>query len=119
LALEQWRQQGRWPESFDRFWAHLRERRGKAEGTRAMIEVLLLGREHGYDRLREAVEQALEVGGSDVGLIRYLLKMEKLDKRVAGAALEVGWLKRYERPQPSLCDYDRLLAGGAAVEVLQ
>lgn len=118
MALEQWRQQGRWPESFDRFWANLRERRGKAEGTRAMIEVLLLGREHGYDRLRQAVEQALAVGGSDVALIRYLLKMERLEKRVAAEALDVGWLDRYERPQPSLCDYDRLL-GSRAVEVVQ
>jgi transposase len=119
LALEQCRQQGRWPESFDRFWAHLRERRGKAEGTRAMIEVLLLGREHGYDRLRRAIEQALEVGGSDVALIRYLLKVERLGKGVAGAPLEVGWLDRYERPQPDLRDYDHLLVRGAGVEVIQ
>lgn len=116
--LDQWRAQGRWPESFDRFWARLQQRRGKSDGTRAMVEVLLLGREHGYDRLRRAVEQALAVGGSDVSLIRYLLKMEILEKRVAGEALEVGWLSCYERPQPSLHDYDRLLASGSR-EVIQ
>lgn len=111
--LEQWRAQGRWPESFDQFWAHLQQRRGKTDGTRAMIEVLLLGREHGYDRLRQAVEQALAAGGSDVGLIRYLLTVEGLEKRLTGEALEVGWLSRYERPLPNLQDYDQLLKGAA------
>jgi hypothetical protein len=42
-ALEQWRAQGRWPASFDRFWEALKQRRGKQDGTRAMIDVLLLG----------------------------------------------------------------------------
>jgi len=37
-ALEQWRAQGRWPTSFDRFWEMLKQRRGKQSGTRAMIE---------------------------------------------------------------------------------
>ena len=43
--LEQWRAQGRWPASFDRFWEALKQRRGKQPGTRAMIDVLLLGRQ--------------------------------------------------------------------------
>src|SRR6185503_19815116 len=92
--LQQWRAQGRWPETFDRFWAHLQQRRGKTEGTRSMIEVLLLGREHGYDQLRDAVNQALAIGGSDVAIIRYLLKVGGLEKRPASEVLEVGWLSR-------------------------
>ena len=32
--LEQWRAQGRWPASFDRFWEALKQRRGKQDGTR-------------------------------------------------------------------------------------
>ena len=116
--LEQWRAQGRWPASFDLFWERLRERHGRQEGTRAMIEVLQLGRDHGYERLREVVEQALESGGSDVGMIRYLLQPRPLAGTTATAALELGWLSRYERPQPSLVDYDRLLLSASA-EVLQ
>jgi transposase len=118
LALEQWRAQGRWPESFDRFWENLKQRRGKQDGTRAMIEVLQLGREHGYDRMRQAIEQALKVGGSDVGVIRFLLERERLEKRVPADAIEVGWLQRYERPQPNLLDYDQLL-GTSVTEVIQ
>jgi hypothetical protein len=68
--------------------------------------------------IRQAVEQALAAGGSDVGLIRYLLKAPELEHRVAGEALDVGWLRRYERPQPNLHDYDQLLAHGLT-EVIQ
>ena len=50
-ALEQWRWQGRWPESFDRYWAALMLRRGRQEGTREMVELVLLGRDHGYRKL--------------------------------------------------------------------
>ncbi len=118
MPLEQWRAQGRWPASFDGFWERLRQRRGRQDGTRAMIEVLLLGRQYGYEPMRRAVEQALALGGSDVAVIRYLLEIERGEQRVAAAALEVGWLNQYERPQPHLQDYDRLLTAGAG-EVIQ
>lgn len=116
--LEQWRAQGRWPESFDCFWKKLQQRRGRQDGTRAMIDVLLLGRQHGYEALRRAVEQAIAMGGSDVAVIRYLLEMAQIGRRAPAAALEVNWLRQYERPQPSLRDYDRLLSahGGEAIQ---
>jgi hypothetical protein len=57
-ALEQCRAQGGWPANYDRLWALLKERNGKQAGTRMMIDVLLLGREHGAGRLRRAVEEA-------------------------------------------------------------
>jgi hypothetical protein len=117
MPLEQWRAQGRWPESFDCFWGNLQQRRGRQDGTRAMIEVLLLGREHGYEALRRAIEQALSLGGSDVAVIRYLLAGEQMEQRVPAAALEVGWLERYERPLPNLQNYDRLLAGSAGESI--
>jgi transposase len=114
--LEQWRAQGRWSQSLDRFWADLQQRRGCQDGTRAMIEVLLLGRQHGYERMRRAVEQALGMGASDVAIIRYLLEADGMEARLPAAVLEVGWLSRYERPQPSLGHYDQLLT---TAEVLQ
>jgi hypothetical protein len=46
-ALEQCRSKGRWPASHDGFWARVSEREGQQAGTRAMIEVLVLGRTHG------------------------------------------------------------------------
>ena len=63
-ALEQCRAQGRWPASYDHFWARVSEREGRQTGTRAMIEVLLLSRTYGAVRVRQAVEEALLMGTS-------------------------------------------------------
>src|SRR6184192_1046883 len=71
--LEQWRAQGRWPASFDRFWEALKQRRGQQPGTRAMIEVLLLGRQYGYPPLQEALEKALDLSCFDAQAVRLLL----------------------------------------------
>ena len=119
MPLEQWRTQGRWPESFDRFWENLQQRRGRQDGTRAMIDVLLLGRQHGYEPVRRAVEQALSLGGSDVAIIRYLLELERSEQHAPAMALQVGWLDQYERPLPNLQDYDRLLTATGGAERIQ
>lgn len=118
-ALAQCRAQGRWPDSYDRFWDTLRRRQGKQEGTRAMIEVLLLAREHGQAQVRLAVDQALEFGCSDVGAVRYLLSIAGKDQPPLAAPAQIGALNRFDRPQPSLDDYDRLLPNWVATEVIQ
>jgi hypothetical protein len=50
-----------------------------------------------------------------VALIRYLLERERTEPRAPAVALEIGWLEQYERPLPSLQNYDALLsvAGGS------
>src|SRR5436309_5983831 len=95
-ALEQCRAQGRWPASYDRFWEILRQRQGKQAGTRAMIEVLLLAREHGPAPVRHAVEEALELGCSDVAAVRYLLSVAGLEPQAPVAPVHLGALNRYE-----------------------
>jgi transposase len=107
--LEQWRQQGRWPASYDRLWAALRGRHGKQEGTREMIQVIMLGRDYGYERLRQAIERALDLGCSDPAAIRYLVTADELE-RVRPEAIDIGILARYERPLPVLADYNQLLS---------
>jgi hypothetical protein len=118
-ALEQCRAQGRWPASYDRFWGVLKEREGKQAGTRAMIDVLLLGREYGAGPVRRAVEEALELGCSNVGAIRYLLNVPNPEQRPAAQPVDIGVLSRYDRPQPSLDDYERLRPNWRATEVIQ
>jgi len=107
--LEQWRAQGRWPATFDRLWDELKKRRGKQDGTRAMIDLLLLGRTHGFEALRQAIEKTLAIGCADVGAVVLLLKAGQSASRGAVEAIEIGALSRYDRPQPTLLDYDRLL----------
>lgn len=106
--LEQWRAQGKWPASYDRFWDVLKQRQGKQNGTRAMIELLLLGRSQGYGPLERAVSQALELGCSDVGAVRLLLP-NRAEKRKPLEVVEIGALSSYDRPQPTTANYDQLL----------
>ena len=118
-ALEQCRAQGRWPASYDQFWNVLRERQGKQEGTRAMIEVLLLAREHGPVRVRQVVEEALKIGCSDVAAIRYLLRVGDREQEPLAPPTNLGALNRYDRPQPRLESYEQLRPNWVATEVIQ
>lgn len=117
-ALEQWRAQGRWPASYDRYWDGLKQREGKQAGTRAMIEILQLGQRHGPARLRQAIEEALRLGCSDVAAVRYLLTADQLQKKQP-ERVELGALICYERPLPTVEAYDQLLLQAPVGEVMQ
>jgi len=96
-------------------------RRGRQEGTREMVELVLLGREHGYRKLDGAMRTALELGCSDAAAVRHLLTTEVIPAAAHKAALtasDLGGLARYERPQPVIHDYDQLLLI-PATEVIQ
>lgn len=77
-----------------------------------MVAVVALGREFGHDRLRAAVTAAVSLGACDVAAVRYLLTAAGLHKSPSGP-IDVGALARYDRPMPSLADYDTLLSVGA------
>jgi hypothetical protein len=110
--LAQWRERGLWPESFDGLLLTLQQRLGKQAGIRAMVELLQLGRTHGYGALREAVEKAQGLGCSDAGAIRYLLLHPAPDIPPATLPQDaLGALGRYERPLPEMGGYDLLLEG--------
>ena len=106
--LAQWRAAGRWPDCYDELWRRLRARHGKDKGTQVMISVLLLGQEFGHDRLRTAIASTVSLGACDVGAVRYLLTEAGLSK-VQPVPIDVGELARYDRPMPSVADYDALL----------
>jgi transposase len=115
--LRQWRERGRWPESFDQLWLSLQERHGRHPGTREMIELLILGKRHGWDRLQQAVEKALALGCTDAAAVRHLLTNSDLVRRQT-ESIELPGLERYERPLPLINEYDQLLGAAAtAVEV--
>lgn len=118
-ALEQWRAQGKWPASFDRLWEELKKRRGKQDGTRAMIDLLLLGRTHGYNALREVIEKTVAMGCMDVSAVVLLLNGRGEELRPAGEAVDIGGLSRFDRPQPTLADYDQLWGKWPAEAVIQ
>jgi hypothetical protein len=105
--------------SFDRLWEELKKRRGKQDGTRAMIDLLLLGRTHGYDALREAIEKTVAIGCADASAVVLLLKAGSDELRAAAEPVEIGGLSRYDRPQSTLADYDQLLRQWPETAVIQ
>jgi len=111
--LAQWREAGRWPPCYDELWDRLRTRHGKQNGTRAMVAVVTLGREFGHDKLRAAVTTAVSLGACDVSAVRYLLTEPALHKGQPHV-IDVGELARYDRPMPTMAEYDVLLSGPCA-----
>ena len=108
--LAQWRQAGRWPPSYDRFWHGLIDRQGRQAGTRAMIALLQLGRQHGAAPVQVALETALTLGCHDVAAVEHLLATQALaHHRPLSDALAVGRLAEYDRPLPTVTAYDQLL----------
>jgi transposase len=111
--LEQRRQAGLWPPSFDRIWQALMERHGKQSGTKQMIELLQLAPKHGQAKLQEAIESALAGHCYDPAAVRHLLHADELRHRSC-EAVDVGMLERYARPLPVMHEYDQLLTAGGA-----
>lgn len=121
--LSQWRDEGRWTAAHDQLWLALQKRHGNQIGTRLMIELLELGRRHGYDRLQEAISQALSLGAMDAAAVRYLLQADGLAQGEVTPLPEEEVLRKdyYARPQPEIFAYDGLLGAGGneSAEVAQ
>jgi transposase len=107
-ALVQCRERGLWPKSFDQLWSKLRERHGKQEGTREMIELLLLSKAYGWAGLRRRIEEALALGCTDAAAVKHLLQASGLEHQPR-VRVDIGELSCYERPAPEVRHYDALL----------
>ena len=68
-----------------------------------------------HAQLEASVGQALELGSTDIAAIRHLLMSDQL-QHAAAASVEIGALSAYERPLPTMAQYDQLLSG-SAIEV--
>ena len=71
-----------------------------------MIELLQLGREHGYDQLSRAIDQALACGAQDAGAVCFLLTAANITS-VPPAPL--AYPDEVHHPLPTLTNYDQLL----------
>jgi hypothetical protein len=67
-----------------------------------------MGREFGYAKLETSVTQALVLGCTDVAAIRHLLMSNQL-QHAATTTIEIGALAAYERPLPTMIEYNQLL----------
>jgi hypothetical protein len=112
--LAAWRKRGWWPPSYDRLLDELILRHGRQSGTRQMIQVLILIKQHGHQRVRAAVEEAIALGCTDAAAVRHLVEAADL-AHARSALIELGALARFERPLPAITDYDGLLSSEVAL----
>jgi hypothetical protein len=107
-ALAQAKARGVFTPSHQRYWDAARSARGDAKGTRALIAVLLAHRTMAAAALIAAMDRAVASGCLDPETVI-------IDARRGMAPLApiaaIGALARYDRPPPSLADYDDLLTG--------
>ena len=109
--LAEWRAQGRWPASYDRLWELMTGRQGRQAGARSMVAVIRMGQEFGHAKLEASVSEALDLGCTDVAAIRHLLMTDQL-QHATQQTLEIGALAAYERPLPTMIEYNQLLSIG-------
>jgi transposase len=108
LALRQEREQGRWPQCYDQLWTAIAAKVGASEAARQMVDVLLLCREHGPERVELAVRGVLAAGAHDGRAVAVLIDRQR---RPAPQALDdlPERLAAHARPEPQLGQYDRFL----------
>jgi transposase len=107
-ALAQAKSRGAFTTSHQAYWDAARRARGDTDGTRALIEILLAHRTMNATALIAAMDRAVASGclGPEVVLIDA-----RRDTGQIAAVVPIGALARYDRPTPSLTDYDQLLTG--------
>ncbi len=110
VALAQARASGRFTAAHERFWKRARRKLGDREGTRALIEVLLLHRRLPFIPVHAALDAVERIGSVDPALVAIEAR-RIADGRRTAAVVERPALRRFDRPAPSLSGYDALLAG--------
>jgi transposase len=107
-ALAQARASRAFTASHQAYWDAARRARGDAAGTRALIEILLAHRTMAAAVLTAAMDRAVAAGCLDPQLV---LIDARRDTTQVAPVVPIGALARYDRPTPSLSDYDDLLTG--------
>lgn len=104
-ALQRARVEGRFTPLHEEFWRVARRRLGDSDGTRALIDVLLLERRVAPSLVHRALRSLLEVGSLDTELVAIEARrlLESTSDVIATP------LARYDRPLPSTHPYDALL----------
>jgi transposase len=108
LPLAQERDRGHWPGPFDDLWGLLREKVGRSEADRQMVDVLMLTRELGPALVELAVRGALAAGAIDGSAVAVLARQTSHPTPAATLQLDAR-LAAHDRPEPDLSGYDQLL----------
>jgi len=107
LPLAQERERGAWPAEFDELWRGIEARYDRSEAARQMVDVLVLVREEGAERVALAVRGALAAGAFDGRAVALLARRRERQAPAPLADLEPR-LAAHARPEPTLSSYDEL-----------
>jgi transposase len=107
-ALARARAGGVFGPTHEKFWVEARRRLGDRDGTRALIDVLLLHRSVPADALVTGMQRALSAGSVDVAVVA--IEARRAGEQTVARVVPIGeGLSRFDRPTPSIADYDQLL----------
>jgi transposase len=107
-ALAAARASGTFTPIHDRFWTAARRRLGDQQGTRALIEVLLVHRTLPAAAVIEGIERAMAAGSVDP-VVALLEARRCTEPDPLAPVIAIGAHALIERPPPSLTAYDDLL----------
>ena len=111
LPLSQARDAGTFPPLYDHLWEALNQRYGETDGTKQLLEVLLLHRQAPQAHVEAAVTEALRLGCCDAGAIAVLVRHQIADEDAPAPPLtDLGSLSVYERPAGDVVHYNALLS---------
>ena len=109
-ALARARAAGAFSEEHERFWSHARRQLGDRDGTRALIEVLLLHRALPAAAVRAGMTAALATGSTSPAVVA--IEARRSTETAQSPVVPIGQgLSRFDRPKPSVTHYDQLLEG--------
>jgi hypothetical protein len=107
-ALARARAGGAFGPVHERFWTEARRRLGDRDGTKALIDVLLLHRSLPADALVAGIERALDAGSIDAAVVA--IEARRAAEPTIAPVIPIGeGLSRFDRPPPSTARYDDLL----------
>lgn len=102
------RASGSFTPTHERFWAQARRRLGDAEGTRAMVEVLLAHRTMATNAVVAGMNRAFLAGSVDPQVV-VIEARRAAETNAAAPVIPIGTHTGFDRPKPSLDSYDTLL----------
>jgi len=108
-ALAAARHAGSFTEIHDQYLQAARRRLGDADGTRALIEILLAHRTLPAEALHAGISAALNTGVVDPQVVIIEARRHTSKRQSNDVVIPIGSLARYDRPPPTLDRYDQLL----------
>jgi transposase len=107
-ALARARACGAFGPTHERFWTQARTRLGDRDGTRALIDVLLLHRTLTPEGVTAGMERALTAGSVDPAVVA--IEARRARETPVAVVIPIGeGLTRFDRPPPTTTHYDQLL----------